>query len=203
MSILNDLYLSRKPLAAFAIIGGAWACYFAQMPVIKAGLGLSDAAYGSLVFLAALGAVAAMVLAPLSERLAGPFSLIVGGVGVAIGFLWTGIALNPISFTLALCLASAGSGIIDVLANARISGLEEQSKRPLMNLNHAFYSFCDAGAAILTGFAREAGYSPVEVLALAGVVILGLCAIMYGPDSGDVAHEGVVSHSRHRASFAT
>ncbi len=43
MAFMNDLYLSRKTMAAFAVIGLAWASYFAQMPVIKANLGVSDA----------------------------------------------------------------------------------------------------------------------------------------------------------------
>ena len=73
MGILNDLYLSRKALAGFTVIGMAWATYFAQMPVIKADLGVSDATYGLLVLISALGAFGAIFLVPLSERLAGPF----------------------------------------------------------------------------------------------------------------------------------
>ncbi|MBT3466056.1 MAG: MFS transporter, partial [Rhodobacteraceae bacterium] len=76
MGILNDLYLSRKPLAGFTVIGMAWAAYFAQMPVLKAGLGVSDATYGLIVLVSSLGAVAAMFLAPLTQRLAGSFALV-------------------------------------------------------------------------------------------------------------------------------
>ena len=183
MAFMNDLYLSRKPMAALAVIGIAWASYFAQMHVIKADLGVSDATYGLLVLISALGAVGAMFLAPLSERLAGPFSLVVGAVGVSAGFLWVGVAAGPISFMLALGLASAGSGIIDVSSSARIAGIEARNQRPLMNLNHAFYSFCYAGAALLTGAARVAGWSPIKVFLVLMVAILLLCFVMYGPDT--------------------
>jgi hypothetical protein len=47
-------------MAALAVIGIAWASYFAQMHVIKADLGVSDATYGLLVLISALGAVGAM-----------------------------------------------------------------------------------------------------------------------------------------------
>ena len=52
MTILNDLYLSRKPLVGFIAIGCAWSVYFAQMPVIKAQVGASDGAYGVAVLFA-------------------------------------------------------------------------------------------------------------------------------------------------------
>lgn len=196
MGLLNDLYLSRKPLAALAVIGIAWASYFAQMPVIKADLGVSDATYGMLVLVSALGAVGAMYLAPLSERFAGPFSLVVGALCVCAGFLWVGVAPGMIGFMLALGLASAGSGIIDVLASARIVGIEARNQRPLMNLNHAFYSFCYAGAALLTGAAREAGWSPSQVFGVIFVTALILCVVMYGPDNHveDETDNGITGH---------
>jgi MFS family permease len=123
------------------------------------------------------------VLAPLSERLAGPFSLVVGAVGVSAGLLLVGVAAGPISFMLALGLASAGSGIIDVSSSARIAGIEARNQRPLMNLNHAFYSFCYAGAPFLTGAARVAGWSTIKVFLVLMVAILLLCFVMYGPDT--------------------
>jgi MFS family permease len=189
MGLMNDLYLSRKPLAAFAVIGLSWACYFAQMPVIKATLGVSDAAYGMIVLVSALGAVAAMVLAPMAARFAGPYALMVGSLGVCFGFLWTGSALSPVTFMIAMGLAAAGSGILDVLANARISGIEAKHQRPLMNLNHAFYSFCYAGGALLTGAAREAGWSPFEVFSALAIAIILLCLVMYGPDTNNIEDE--------------
>ena len=100
MGILNDLYLSRKPLAGFTVIGMAWAAYFAQMPVIKAGLSVSDATYGLIVLVSSLGAVAAMFLAPLTQRLAGSFALVFAALAIAAGFIWVGVASNAIMIAL-------------------------------------------------------------------------------------------------------
>ena len=182
MGILNDLYLSRKPLAGFTVIGMAWAAYFAQMPVLKAGLSVSDATYGLIVLVSSLGAVAAMFLAPLTQRLAGSFALVFAALAIAAGFMWVGVASNAITFMIALAIASAGSGIIDVLANARIAGIEAHHKRPLMNLNHAAYSFCYAGGALLTGLARESSWTPIQVFSVLTIAIVGLGFVMYGPD---------------------
>ena len=51
-----------------------------------------------------------------------------------------------------------------------------------MNLNHAFYSFCYAGSALLTGAAREAGWTPIGVFSTLMIAILILCVVMYGSD---------------------
>ena len=193
MGILNDLYLSRKALAGFTVIGMAWATYFAQMPVIKASLDVSDATYGLVVLVSSLGAVGAMFLAPLAQRLAGPFALVFAAIGIAAGFMWVGVAPNAISLMLALAIASAGSGIVDVLVNARIAGIEAQHKRSLMNLNHAAYSFCYAGGALLTGLAREASWRPIQVFSVLAVMIVGLCIVMYGPNIDQDADAEVAS----------
>ena len=193
MGTLKDIYLSRKALAGFTVIGMAWATYFAQMPVIKASLGVSDAPYGLVVLVSSLGAVGAMFLAPLAQRLAGPFALVFAATGIAGGFMWVGVAPNAIGLMVALGIASAGSGIVDVLVNARIAGNEAKHKRPLMNLNHAAYSFCYAGGALLTGLAREASWTPIQVFSVLAVVILALCFVMHGPDTDQVAETEVAN----------
>jgi MFS family permease len=183
MSIFNDLWISRKPLAGFVVIGIGWAAYFAQMPVIKAGVGASDGAYGSVVLLAALGAVAAMWLAPLADRLAGSWALPIGAGAVAVGFLCAGAAGGLLGLMLALMLSSVGSGVVDVLVNARLSEKEARHGRQLMNLNHGIYSFTYAGTALIVGWAREAGWSPVEVFLVMFVLIALLCLVMLGNDT--------------------
>jgi hypothetical protein len=52
------------------------------------------------------------------------------------------------------------TGLTDMLGNGRIAELEARHDVALMNLNHAFFSFAYAGAAMLTGFAREAEVAP-------------------------------------------
>lgn len=172
MTFKQDLYLSRKPLAGFVAIGAAWATYFAQMPVVKAQVGATDAQYGMALLLAAFGAVAAMWLAPLCRRLAGGFAVSLGIVVVAIGMLAAGTSNTLVLLTGAMLLASTGSGVVDVLINARVSEIEETSRRPLMNLNHALYSFAYAAGALCTGALRQAGVGPAASFTLLLIVLL-------------------------------
>jgi len=171
MGLKHDLYLTRKPLAGFAAIGFAWSVYFAQMPVIKANVAASDGAYGMVGLIAAFGAIAAMWLAPLSQRIAGGLALPLGIIFLAVGMLGAGGAASLAALTLGLLIASAGSGVIDVLVNARVSEVEADSGRPLMNLNHALYSFAYAGGALATGAFREAELSPLPIFAVLCTVL--------------------------------
>ena len=174
MSLKNDLYLTRKPLAGFLAIGMTWAVYFAQMPVIKANVEASDGAYGAAVLFSAFGALAAMWLAPACQKYAKGLALPLGIAALGLGMFGAGAAASLAFLTVALLLASAGSGVVDVLINARVSEIEERSGRSLMNLNHALYSFAYAGGALATGALRSLDVTPVPVFA--GVcVILGFC----------------------------
>lgn len=174
MGLRRDIYLSRKPLAGFFAIGMAWSVYFAQMPVIKANVGASDAVYGIALLIGAFGALGAMWLAPAAQRLAGGMATPLGVITVALGMLASGVSTTVVGLTLAMILASAGSGVVDVLVNARISEVEERSGRTLMNLNHGLYSFAYAGGALATGALRSAGMGPVPIFILLAVILGGL-----------------------------
>lgn len=174
MSFKNDLYLSRKPLAGFVAIGIAWAVYFAHMPVIKANVGASDGAYGIAVFFAALGAIAAMWLAPLAQRVMAGRALPLAIVVVGVGMLSASFSSVLVILALSLLVASMGSGVTDVLINARVAEIEARSGRTLMNLNHALYSFSYAGAALLAGAFREAQVDLRLIFAGLLVVLMGL-----------------------------
>lgn len=181
MGLLQDLWISRRPLMGFALMACAWAAFFAQMPVIKAAIGASDGTYGSIMLLAALGAVTAMWLAPFADRVAGRWALPLASLMVAGSMIGAGASTSIVVFTLAMTLASVAAGVVDVLANVRISEAEEASGRPLMNLNHAAYSLSYAGAAVSTGAFREMLWTPFEVFALLGLVTLLLSWIMIEP----------------------
>lgn len=174
MTLKHDLYLSRRPLAGFLAIGAAWATYFAQMPVIKAQVGATDGQYGVALLMAAFGAIAAMFLAPACRRFAGGFAVSLGIAFIAAGMLASGMSTSLITLTAAMMLASTGSGVVDVLVNARVSEIEETSGRALMNLNHALYAFAYAAGALITGAMRQAGMGPSLVFAVLLVVLLML-----------------------------
>lgn len=182
MAILKDLYLTRKPLAGFLLIGMGWASFFAQMPVIKAQVGASDGAYGSMVLIATLGAIAGMWVTPICRRLAGTLALPASALLVAASFVWTGFAPNLLALTAALTVVSLGSGLVDILINARVSEMETEHGRHFMNLNHAMYSFMYGGTALIVGAAREAGLGPSTICLLISLAMLPLVAMMWGDD---------------------
>lgn len=174
MSLKHDLYLSRKPLAGYLAIGAAWSAYFAQMPVIKAQVGASDGEYGVALLLAAFGAFAAMWLAPACRRFAGDYAMPLGIVTISIGMFGAGTSTTLVTLTVAMLIGSVGSGVVDVLVNARVSEIEEDSGRDLMNLNHALYAFAYAGGALGAGSFRHLGVGPVPIFTVLLIFLLML-----------------------------
>ena len=59
-----------------------------------------------------------------------------------------GQASNLWLFPLAMMACGAGTGLTDVLMNARVAAMENARAQPLMNLCHAAYSFGYAGGAM-------------------------------------------------------
>ena len=184
-------------MACFVAIGFGWAAYAAQVPVLKAQIDASDATFGTVMLLAAIGAVMAMWLAPLAHRFAGRSALIVGSLGMAMGFLCAGAAGGVLGFGLAMALAAMGSGVADVLANAEISELEAETQRSLMNLNHAAFSFAYALSALLVGVARDAGWGPICVFAVFVGAVVVLCFVMRTPDRSRAQAQAVPSSMPH------
>ena len=178
-TFMTDLRVSRAPAAGFIVVGLYWGSFAGLVPDLKAAIGASDGTFGLTMFFAALGALAAMWLAPRVDTKLGARAL--QGCAIALGcaFLLPGLASGPIAFTVAILLASAGSGSLDVIMNTRVSALEAASKRSLMNLNHALFSFAYAGAAMSAGFFREAGFGPLTVFAFVLMLNILLLKAMY------------------------
>lgn len=176
---MSDLRLSRAPAAGFMAIGLFWGSFAGLVPDLKAAIGASDGTFGLTMFFAALGALAAMWLAPRVDKGLGARALQGCAIATGVAFLLPGMASGPIAFTLAMLLASAGSGSLDVILNTRVSAIEADAKRSLMNLNHALFSFAYAGAALSAGAFREAGFAPLSVFAVMLAITLLMVSIMY------------------------
>jgi len=172
MSIRNALYLSRRPAAAFVIVGLFWGCFAAYVPVLKDQLGANDRLFGLLLLGSATGLVSAMWIAPRADRVLGPRGMQVGAVCLACVWLLPGEISTPIIFAGALALIGLSSGLLDVVMNARVSELEAKHGLSLMNANHAMFSVAYAIAAIITGVAREAGMPPTPVFAGFGLIAI-------------------------------
>ncbi|WP_415402134.1 MFS transporter [Tateyamaria sp. SN3-11] len=178
---MSDLFASRRALAGFVVVGFGWAAFSAQMPVIKAQVGVGDGFWGTLVLIGSTGALMAMWLAPLVYRLIGRWAMIAGAAGMVAGFVLAGAAQTPMAIGIALFLAAGGSGVTDVLANTEVSEAEAETGRSLMNLNHGLFSVAYAVAAVLVGVAREGGFGPVAVFAAMAVAVAVLVPWMVLP----------------------
>ncbi|MEL7132088.1 MAG: MFS transporter [Pseudomonadota bacterium] len=181
MRLLNDLVASRRALAGFVVVGFGWAAFSAQMPVIKAQVGVGDGFWGTLVLIGSTGAIMAMWLAPLLYRVVGQWAMIAGAAGMVAGFVLAGAAQTPLMIGIALFLAAGGSGVTDVLANAEVSEAEAETGRNLMNLNHGLFSVSYAVAAVAVGAAREGGFGPVAIFAVLAVAVAVLVPWMILP----------------------
>lgn len=182
MRIWSDLVASRKALAGFAAIGLGWASFSAQMPVIKAQVGVGDGFWGTLLLLGSTGALMAMWLAPLLYRLFGQWAMIIGVAFMCLGFMLTGLAQGPALMGFALFLAAGGSGAADVLANAEVSEAETETGRSLMNLNHGLFSVAYAVAAVTVGAGREAGIGPFGIFSGMAAAVVVMMIWMRLPD---------------------
>ncbi len=165
MSRLATLTQARPAVAAFAAMGVLWGTFAADLPDIKVMLGVDEAQLGLLLFMTPIAAVGAMLMAPLAGNAFGRFALPLSCALMCMGFVLpgqVGLALFPF----AMMAAGAGTGLTDVMMNARVAAMENDRGAPLMNLCHAAYSFGYAGGAIVTGALRQAGHAPPVVLTL-------------------------------------
>lgn len=175
MSPLKTLSSARPAIAAFAAMGVLWGSFAADLPDIKAMLGVDEATLGLYLLLTPVAAVAAMLVAPSVGALLGRFALPLACGFMALGFVLPGLA--PLAlFPVAMMAAGAGTGLTDVLMNARVAAMENDRGAPLMNLCHAAYSFGYAGGALATGALRQAGAAPPLLLTLMAAVA-GLLAL--------------------------
>ena len=168
--------VARAPIAAFAAMGVLWGSFAAALPHLKNMLGVDETRMGLLMFMTPVAAVLAMLVAPRLGTALGRFALPIAAGLMCLGFTLPGHAAVIWLFPLAMMACGFGTGLTDVLMNARVAAMEGQKGLHLMNLCHAAYSFGYAGGSVLTGVMRQAGWSPAWVLgtmaALAGVLAL-------------------------------
>jgi MFS family permease len=167
MSLGPALSLSRPTFGGFVVLGFVWGAVAALVPELKAQIGASDAVFGLTLFASAFGLVTAMWLAPLAERHLGRHALPLAAGAMALAVPLLGLAPGVPAYAAVLVLLGVTSGLTDVLVNARVADLEARHGRPLMNVNHAAFSFAYALSAVVAGIGREAGLPPVLVLGIA------------------------------------
>jgi hypothetical protein len=171
MQLIAVARSSRAAGAGLAAIGIFWGGFAACLPEYKARAGVDDAGLGALLLLAAVGGMTAMALAPRVQARLGGAVLPVLAAGVVLAALGPLLIASPASLGAVLLVMGLAMAALDIAANVRISVDEAATGLPLMNFNHALFSFGFAGAAALTGLARRAGAGPELIApALAGVL---------------------------------
>lgn len=164
MSVVATLRIARPAVAAFAAMGVLWGSFAADLPDIKVMLDIDESRLGALMFMTPIAAVMAMLVAPMAGVAFGRWALPAACALMCLGFALPGQTASLWLFPLAMMACGAGTGLTDVLMNARVAALENARGVHLMNLCHAAYSFGYAGGAIATGALRSAGWSPSWVL---------------------------------------
>ncbi|MCQ0969922.1 MFS transporter [Paracoccus sp. TK19116] len=180
MGIARDLYISRRPVAGLAAIGIFWGSFAAWLPEIKTRAGVSDAEFGVLMMLSAVGGMSAMMAAPWLRRRIGPTILPLSGLIFAIVASSPALVHGRTGLAAALLVIGASMSLCDILSNIRISDIEAREGRSLMNLNHAIYSLALAASAAIMGIFRAVGVPHALAAGLIVLVILGLVIVMRG-----------------------
>ncbi len=181
MPVFALLARARPALAAFAAMGILWGTFAADLPDIKAMLGVDESRLGLLLFMTPIAGVLSMLIAPLAGVAFGRVALPVATVLMCLGFALPGQTASVWLFPIAMLAAGAGTGLTDVLMNARVADLENRGP-PMMNLCHAGYSFGYAGGAICTGILRDNGFGPPMVFGLMASLALAVALISYEAD---------------------
>ncbi|MEH6836950.1 MULTISPECIES: MFS transporter [Falsihalocynthiibacter] len=176
MQLKKSFHLSRVTAPAFMAQGFTWGIFAAYAPDIKSQINASDAVFGWVLLCGAVGAVTAMWLAPIFDRLAGRYGMAIGAVLLAVAFQFPILAQGPVLFGALMFFVGAFSGLLDVVMNARLSVIESRERTSLMNLNHALFSFAYAASAITAGLLRDDGAS-INSVAFGLLILISITAL--------------------------
>ncbi len=182
MTALTTLIRARAPLAAFGAMGVLWGTFAADVPDIQKMLDVPAQQLGLLLFATPMAAVTAMIFAPRFGVVAGRLALPIASMMMCFAFLLPGHVATPILFAASMLACGAGTGLTDVVMNARVAALEQKHAAPLMNLCHAGYSFGLAFGAIATGALRSMGLPPSGVLGIMAVFAAAIAGLTFEAD---------------------
>lgn len=181
-SAFHTFLFARPAFAAFTAMGLLWGAMAADFPDIKAMLNVDASQFGMLLFFSPGAALLGMFLAPKVAESAGRMALPLAVGVMALAFTLPGMISNYWIFPIALMACGFGTGMTDILMNARVAAMENDRGLPLMNLCHAGYSFGYAGGALLTGVLRNMGWPPSAVLPAMAAIALVLAVLSSAPD---------------------
>ncbi|GAC1444008.1 MAG: MFS transporter [Mycobacteriales bacterium] len=164
----------RALLLAFAVFGMFWGAWAVLLPAVKADAGLSDGQLGLALGAIALGALPSMPLAGrLVDRLGAAklvrLSLLAFGAVTPLPAL----AGRGGGLIVSFVLVGLTTGFLDVVINTATAAWERIEARRLMAACHGLFSAGMLLGSVGTGFARNSGAGPEQVLpVVAGLVVI-------------------------------
>jgi MFS family permease len=164
-------------LVAFAALGLWWGAWGALVPDIQVNAGVTDAELGIAVAFVGVGALVSMRRTGTLVDRHGDVVLPLIIVAFAVAGIAPGLVSGTVGLAVAMAAVGATSGSLDVAINTAAVAVETHTDQPLMNLAHGMFSLTVIGASALTGLLRAADVSPVTVLVLVAVTLLG-CAVV-------------------------
>lgn len=158
--------------------GTGFAVWAAELPAIKARLGLTDGELGVALFAFALGAIVVMPFAGyLATRFGAMPTTTAAGLSSA-GFLAAAPAAPDLMYLVAgACLMGIAQGVLDVAMNVQATAIDRAWRAPILASIHAlFYVGGLAGATVAAHlFAKgwEASHVAIALASLVALAIVG------------------------------
>lgn len=176
---MSGLTARGRTVVAFGALGVWWGGWGALLPLVQRSAGVDDGRLGAALLLIGAGALLSMrVTGYLVDRFGGavlPASVAsLALVGVIPAFAG---GAGPLAASMALL--GAASGAYDVAVNARASRLEAASRRPLLSLAHAGFSFGVIVGALGAGAMRTVGLPLAGALAVLGGALAGVAGYLW------------------------
>ena len=179
----SDLSRARAGVAAvFFLNGFGYGSWVPRIAEIQDRLGISEGQLGLALFMAALGALIAMPLAGAAAHRYGSraaTAVTLAGFGLSL----PGLALAPslVGLGLALFVAGAAGGALDVSMNAQGVAVEKRYWAPIMSSLHGMFSLGGMTGAGVTGLVAALEVAIVPHFAGICALILAVGAIAYRP----------------------
>ena len=168
----------------FFVNGAAFASWVSRIPALRAGMGLSDGALGSVLFAMSCGVLLSFPLAGKGAQLLGARQLaLLAGVALLLmlpmPFL---IGILP-SLVLVMLEVGAALGTMQVAMNVLAVDVQARVPRPIMSSLHGAWSAGGLVGAGVGSLAAHVGLQPLVHLvgvavALAGVLLLALMLLL-------------------------
>lgn len=163
--------------ASYAAASVYWGTYIASLPDLQAIAGLSDARFGLLLTMTTIGGIISMqALGRVLHRvqaMAIPLSF----AGFALGMIVMALASGPVSLGVAMFLAGAASGTLDISLNMRVARIETDFDLRLFNRVHALFPFGMLITSATVGLLRDAGATPAQLFPAGAAILLVAAAL--------------------------